>query len=595
MPEYDAGRHALDPSREPRTETFPAVQPSQTVAEPNGLLPVLVLAALGVVGGAALLIIQRSAYVIGGVGAAWVAVTAGVVVWTMHTIRVARENGEAARDEEIQTARYERDMARQDTRVLQARTNDLQNQLDLVNEAALAGQQRYVARLRDLVPDPAGQAQGAATLYTSAGQLSGDDPVMAAIADVKAFLASLRMPAMSTDGTVHPGFARVLADIGRRMQDLAHRVIQELDELIGIISDPDILDHLWIIDPLLTRLRRISENLILLEGPTAPRQWRYPIPLRESLMQAKAEIRDYRRVQFVQPIIGMTLGHVAVPLSHLVAELLENAANNSKPDTVITVRVREVSAGIAVKVQDEGFGLSDSDFDRINSSLNADVDIAPLLREGRLVGLWVVANIARSYGFKVELERNIVGGVTATVVVPPELVHSGDVIVDAPATVPPSARTPAVGTPAHPGLDDATRSRTAIPPAHGQTDATEWTSPDPAPESTPASPAHAWPEEHVDPWPHQPAREGAESAGVPGELPQLPKRAPGAASLASGLRSTASREATASPDLTERPTMHDFLSATQAIRGDSTTRSDDSDDVNHPSSGSQGDPNHNAG
>lgn len=587
MPDYDAGRHALDPSREPRTETFPAVAPSQTVAEPNGLLPVLVLAVLGVVGGAALLTVQRSIYVIGGVGAAWIAITAGVVVWTMHAIRAARENGEAARDEEIQTARYERDLARQDTHALQVRNNDLQHQLEIVNDAALAGQQRYAARLRDLLPDAPPQAQGAGTLFTSAGQLSGDDPVMAAIADVKAFLASLRTPAMSTDGTVHPGFARVLADIGRRMQDLAHRVIQELDELIGIISDPDILDHLWIIDPLLTRLRRISENLILLEGPTAPRQWRYPIPLRESLMQAKAEIRDYRRVQFVQPIVGMTLGHVAVPLSHLVAELLENAANNSKPDTVITVRVREVSAGIAIKVQDEGFGLSDSEFDRINQSLNADVDIAPLLREGRLVGLWVVANIAKSYGFKVELERNIVGGVTATIVVPPELIHSGDVIVDAPATVPP----------VRPSLDDATRSRTAIPPGPGQTEAPEWTSPDPAPEPVPvpASPAHAWPEEHVDPWPHQPAGDPAESAGAQDELPQLPKRAPGAASLASGLRSTASREAPVAAELTERRTMHDFLSATQAIRNDSSTRSEDSDDVTHPSSGSQGDPNHNAG
>lgn len=606
---HRSGRHALDKARTAKefpTEPIPVIVEPGAARQPSWIPPVIVLAAVGVIAGGAL-VVYRSNYVTIGAGCAWVAATGLVLYWNSRVRNAAELRGRARAQVELRNIGYQLDQAQRSASALKQENDRLRGGLANADRSARNRWDKYAELLRDLHSQAANRwpaAAGAARhtddvpATASAGARPDDDPVIASIAALRDLLGALAVPATSGEiapgSTPDPGFRQVLVDVGRRTQDFAHRAIEELDELIHRISDPELLRYSFAIDHLLSRLRRVSENLILIDGPTAPRQWRQPVTLLSALRQAKAEIDHYDRVQLVRPIPGTVLGHVVVPLAHLVAELLENAANYSKPESGIKLRGRYVTAGIAVSVDDEGFGMSDATLDRANELLNTDNDVTTLVREGRLVGLWVVANIARMYGMRVELSRNIFGGTTASVVIPPALIHEpADVDDGQPAA---SARGPAVPTEAaavsvvdtvdadradhygsgQPGVYEAEPAEVGMPGRAGA-----------EPRSGDDGQTGDWPTDE------SPDTPGGEESIPEGALPPLPKRPPGTASMASQLRTPATTTTTTSPAPAASPAIANFLLATQAIRAEGTAQLDSSDDGAHPGD-SQGDPHHNA-
>ncbi len=66
----------------------------------------------------------------------------------------------------------------------------------------------------------------------------------------------------------------VFVNLARRMQSLAHRAIQGLDELENQVEDPDLLKGLFRVDHLSTRMRRQAESLAVIGGAASRRQWR---------------------------------------------------------------------------------------------------------------------------------------------------------------------------------------------------------------------------------------------------------------------------------------------------------------------------------
>jgi hypothetical protein len=91
----------------------------------------------------------------------------------------------------------------------------------------------------------------------------------------------------------------------------------------------------------------------------------------------------------------------------------------SAPHTQVLLRAQNVTAGLAVEVEDRGLGMSLDDQHRVNNLL-ADperTDIGELLRDGR-IGLFVVSAIARRHGITVRVQTNIYGGIQAVVVLP---------------------------------------------------------------------------------------------------------------------------------------------------------------------------------
>jgi len=220
---------------------------------------------------------------------------------------------------------------------------------------------------------------------------------------------------------------QVFANLGRRLQSLVNREIQMLDELEKQIEDPEILEGIFAVDHLATRIRRQAENLGVLGGARAPRQWTKPLTMVTTLRSAMQEVEHYKRVKMVSPINGTLRGHNVTEIIHLLAELIENATAFSDPDTTVMLSAQNVTAGLAIEVEDRGLGIKPEDLDRINDLLAGPeiADAGVLLSDGRQIGLWVVAQLARRNDVKVRLARNIFGGTTAAVVVPHGLLGDG--------------------------------------------------------------------------------------------------------------------------------------------------------------------------
>ncbi|MFI5759221.1 ATP-binding protein [Streptomyces sp. NPDC051569] len=217
----------------------------------------------------------------------------------------------------------------------------------------------------------------------------------------------------------------VFVNLARRLQSLVHREIQLLDDLENEVEDPELLKGLFHVDHLATRIRRHAENLAVLGGAISRRQWSKPVPMTEVLRSAIAEVEQYPRIKLVPPIDGTLRGHAVADVIHLLAELVENATLFSAPHTQVLLRVQQVTAGLAIEVEDRGLGMPVGEQKKMNGLL-ADpdqVNVAHLLQDGR-IGLFVVSALARRHGIAVRLQSNIYGGIQAVLVLPQALLGS---------------------------------------------------------------------------------------------------------------------------------------------------------------------------
>lgn len=142
------------------------------------------------------------------------------------------------------------------------------------------------------------------------------------------------------EARLRQGFSRVFRNLARRNQSLVHRQLSQLDSMQRKTHDPCALEDLYRLDHLTTRMRRQSEGLVILSGATAGRTWRNPVPLVDVIRAAVAEVEDYQRIT-VPPLPEAWLtGSATADVTHLLAELLENATSFSPPTTPVRVRGR---------------------------------------------------------------------------------------------------------------------------------------------------------------------------------------------------------------------------------------------------------------
>ncbi|MBO0818356.1 MAG: ATP-binding protein, partial [Actinobacteria bacterium] len=328
-------------------------------------------------------------------------------------------------------------------------------------------------------------------------------------------------------GTVPGGGSRrdVYVTLGLRMQSLVNRAIVMLDELEKT-ENPALLDGLFAVDHLITRLRRQCESLAVLGGGGSRRRWSAPVELGDVLRSAVAEIEHYARVQLGPYTDCRVDGRAAADVVHMIAELLDNATRFSPPDTEVQLRTEIVPAGLAIDVVDRGVGIVDpAQRHRINEVL-ADprrVDVAELLSDGR-IGLYVVAELARRHGARVELQASIYGGAQAAVLLPRTLIglaaanRAEQHARPAPALTATPTAAAALVFPAPPAHDP--RGRHAI--GHGADGA------DGAADAA-RSPAHIVFDARVDPdpagdRPSQASAHASAQVSVGGRRPALPKR-----------------------------------------------------------------------
>ncbi|WP_406500565.1 nitrate- and nitrite sensing domain-containing protein [Streptomyces sp. NBC_01590] len=227
------------------------------------------------------------------------------------------------------------------------------------------------------------------------------------------------------------GISGVFVNLARRSQVLVHRQLNLLDSMERRADDPDELSDLFRLDHLTTRMRRHAESLIILSGAAPGRAWRVPVPLTDVVRAAVSEIEDYARTEVRQLPDVAVKGTVVADLTHLLAELIENAAQFSPPHTKVRVSGEPVGNGYALEIEDRGLGMGDELLGEANRRIE-QAEALDLFDSDRL-GLFVVSRLAVRHHIKVQLRTSAYGGTTAVVLLPTALLQSA----------PPSAADPA--------------------------------------------------------------------------------------------------------------------------------------------------------
>ncbi|MEU4830228.1 nitrate- and nitrite sensing domain-containing protein [Streptosporangium sp. NPDC023615] len=247
---------------------------------------------------------------------------------------------------------------------------------------------------------------------------------------VQAF-SSVRRTAVEAavgQATLRKGVGQVFLNLAWRNQALLHRQLNLLDAMERRVEEPEILEDLFKLDHLTTRMRRHAENLIILSDAVPARRWRDPVPIFDVVRSAVLEVEDYTRVTVLpMPHAPMLVGGVVTDLIHLIAELVENATVFSPPNTVVHVRSMSAAKGFALEIEDRGLGLNRATLDELNAKLAEPPEFD--LADSDRLGLFVVARLASRHGIKVVLRPSPYDGTTAIVLLPPALLAVEEVPV----------------------------------------------------------------------------------------------------------------------------------------------------------------------
>ncbi|WP_433305258.1 sensor histidine kinase [Actinoplanes sp. CA-030573] len=219
-------------------------------------------------------------------------------------------------------------------------------------------------------------------------------------------------------GDAAAGRHALLLDLHRRNQRLLHRLLRLLDGLERRQSDEEMLGELYRADHLATRARRNVEKAVTLAGGPPARQWRRPVPMGEVVRGAAAEVEDYVRVSTAQIEPAALAGEAVLEITHLLAELIDNAIAYSPAETRVRAGGHWVDGGYTVTVADAGPGMSDLDLDHARQVMATPRPPG----SGVWLGFYAVGRFAARWQAGVELRRGPAGGLVAEVRLPAGLV-----------------------------------------------------------------------------------------------------------------------------------------------------------------------------
>ncbi|MEU5370074.1 ATP-binding protein [Streptomyces sp. NPDC005951] len=335
-----------------------------------------------------------------------------------------------------------------------------------------------------------------------------DQPLLRA--SVEAVLRELALSerrALAAQTASAKALSRVQAKSVSMLADL--RTMQERhgEEVFGDLLK---LDHST------SQLGLMTDRLALLMGGRPSRAWNRPIVMESILRGAVGRIAAYQRVRLHCSSKVAISGFAAEGVMHLLAELMDNAANFSPPIDEVHVYVEERGTGIVVTIEDSGLKMADAAMRRAADSVAGRLtDLAAL--QGTRLGLAVVGRLALKHRISVNYRPSSRGGTGVVVLLPRHLIaqesrESHAVVPSlreaAAAATPTPAPTPVSATPS---LPDADAPAAPMP------------APVPATPSRPEAPAPAPPD--PDPLvarprePQQPAARPAPAASTPGGLP----------------------------------------------------------------------------
>jgi signal transduction histidine kinase len=199
-------------------------------------------------------------------------------------------------------------------------------------------------------------------------------------------------------------------NVGAMFVSLSHRSQSGIDRLAHMITaitsrhpDDALRTDLAAMTRLLGGMRRNCENLLVLAGYETVRKRSGPVSLAVVARAAASGIDPDRRLSVNVPPGLAVAGYAATDVTHLLAELIENAANFSPREAPITLAASELpGGGVQVDVADSGLGMSPDRLDEMNARL-ADPPVADA-HVSRHMGLFAVAHLAARHGALVRLQ-----------------------------------------------------------------------------------------------------------------------------------------------------------------------------------------------
>lgn len=142
----------------------------------------------------------------------------------------------------------------------------------------------------------------------------------------------------------------------RSIQALANEQQVSISEMQDRHDHPDVLRDLLEIDHTNAQFGRRAQAIAVLCGSWPGRQ-RATSPLIEVVRGATSRIRDYRRIRINGQADIAVESRAVEPVVLAVAELLDNAARHSQPNTTVEVSVQAVHNGAVVVIDDAGVGM----------------------------------------------------------------------------------------------------------------------------------------------------------------------------------------------------------------------------------------------
>lgn len=213
-----------------------------------------------------------------------------------------------------------------------------------------------------------------------------------------------------------------LKSMMRGVQSLANEQQLEISRMQARHDDPDVLEGLLRIDHTNAQLGRRAQASAVLCG-SWPGLQRSASPLTDVVRGATSRIRDYLRVQVNFQVSDAVVSRAVEPVVLAVAELLDNAARHSQPNTPVEVNFRPAHNGMAIIIDDAGVAMNAEELVRAERLLSGKEKVEiNRLGDPPQVGFAVIGVLAVRYGFKVSVDtRSPYGGVRAVVFLPSAL------------------------------------------------------------------------------------------------------------------------------------------------------------------------------
>ncbi len=272
-------------------------------------------------------------------------------------------------------------------------------------------------------------------LMVAAAQAGEDAPSMGVrlvevesndeIAELAAAFASMQGTAVGLareQALIRRNVGENLVNLARRNQSLLGRSLNVLTRLEQDERDQDRLQDLFKVDHLTTRMRRNAESLLVLAGAEPNRKWSAAVEMGDVVRAAVSAIEAFDRVDIVGLDDVQVRGAAVNDVAHLLAELIENAANFSPPDSRVAVVGQALADGYLLVVTDDGLGMTEEDLAAANARIaeTSAFEASPT----KVLGLNVVGRLADRYGIDVSLATSSTAGIAARIQLPVALIES---------------------------------------------------------------------------------------------------------------------------------------------------------------------------